>query len=319
VARGVALAARLSLSELSAELGGQLDPDLDGHTIDRVVAPEDAASAHDLVAIGSRRAQAALSASAPAVIVCSPSLASPLPRGRRWRHEQPLWVLARVLARAAPPPVASRPLPHAALVHPEASLAADVRLEPGAVVLGKARIGSGCVLGANSVIYGGVVMGQRVVIGASSVIGRAGFGWVAGPGNCVERMPHLAGVEIEDDVEIGALCTVDAGVLTPTRIGQAAKLDAHVHVGHNGQIGARAFVAAQVGFAGSVRIGPGVRIGGQAGITDHAQVGEAASIAAKSGVVGDIPAGAVVAGFPAVARVRWLRAMAELLKRSARR
>jgi UDP-3-O-[3-hydroxymyristoyl] glucosamine N-acyltransferase len=118
---------------------------------------------------------------------------------------------------------------------------------------------------------------------------------------------------LEDDVEIGALCTIDAGTLAPTFIRRGVKLDAHVHVGHNGVIGEGTMVAAQAGFAGSVRIARNVLVGGQAGVTDHATVGEGARIAAKSGVIGDVAAGTVVAGFPAVPKGSWLRAWARLL------
>jgi UDP-3-O-[3-hydroxymyristoyl] glucosamine N-acyltransferase len=37
-------------------------------------------------------------------------------------------------------------------------------------------------------------------------------------------------------------------------------------------------------------------------------------VAAKAGVIGDVAAGAVVAGYPAVARERWLRATAQALQ-----
>jgi UDP-3-O-[3-hydroxymyristoyl] glucosamine N-acyltransferase len=92
------------------------------------------------------------------------------------------------------------------------------------------------------------------------------------------------------------------------------KLDAHVHVGHNVEIGEGTIVAAQSGFAGSVRIGRGVLIGGQVGVADHCSIGDRARVAAKSGVIGDVPPGATVAGYPAVPRARWLRALARLYR-----
>ncbi len=128
----------------------------------------------------------------------------------------------------------------------------------------------------------------------------------------VRPVPQLGGVVIEDDVVIGPLCTVDAGTLGPTRIRRGAKLDAHVHVGHNGDIGEGTIIAAQCGFAGSVTIGRGVLVGGQVGVADHVTIGDGARIAAKSGVIGDVPAGATYAGYPAVPRMRWLRAFARI-------
>ncbi len=200
-------------------------------------------------------------------------------------------------------------------VHPDASLAMADVLEARATVPDlPATLGPGTVVGPHAVLHPRVRIGARVHIGASCVIGAAGFGWVPGEDGLPRAVPQLGGVIIEDDVYLGALSTIDAGTLSPTIIRRGAKLDAHVHVGHNSVIGEAAIVAAQVGFAGSVTVGRGVRIGGQAGIADHVTLGDGARVAARSGVIGDVPAGVVVAGYPAVPRMRWLRAFARLYK-----
>ncbi len=116
-------------------------------------------------------------------------------------------------------------------------------------------------------------------------------------------------------MRIGPNCTIDAGTLVPTRIRAHAKLDAQVHVGHNVDIGERTMIAAQSGFAGSSSVGNDVLVGGQVGVADHVRIGDGAQLAAKSGVIGDIAAGAIVAGYPAVPRTRWLRALATLYRR----
>jgi UDP-3-O-[3-hydroxymyristoyl] glucosamine N-acyltransferase len=187
----------------------------------------------------------------------------------------------------------------------------------GAVVMPGAVVGPEARIEPNVVIYGGVRIGARAVIGACSVIGRPGFGFAVAPDGTLCRVPQLGGVIVEDDAEIGPLCTVDAGTLSPTVIGQGARLDAHVHVGHNAAVGPASLVAAQTGFAGSVRLGAGVKVGGQVGIADHVCVGAGARIAAKSGVIGDVPPNATVAGYPAVDRSRWYRGMARALRSPA--
>ena len=203
--------------------------------------------------------------------------------GAIWRHEHATWAMAELLDFAIVPDL-------------------------------EAVVGAGTRIAASAVLGPRVVIGERVTIGAGAVVGHPGFGWAAGKDGAVRAVPQLGGVFVEDDVTIGPLCTIDSGTLSPTRIRRGAKLDAHVHVGHNGDVGEGAIVAAQCGFAGSVTIGRGALIGGQVGIADHVTVGEFARIAAKSGVIGDVPRGAIVAGYPAVPRALWLRALARLYR-----
>lgn len=308
--RGIALPRAQTLGELAARLGGALDADLEAQVVARVVSPVDASDGTELVLLSSARQLApALAAKGP--LLCDAALASRVPAGHRWVHEHPMWVIARLLAPLGDTTSFDVPA-QGAVVERGATVAGDARIGAGAVVMNGARVGSGCSIGPNAVIYGGVWLGDRVSVGPCAVVGRPGFGWAEGPDHEIVRIPHLGGVVVEDDVEIGALSTIDAGTLGPTRVGRGVKLDAHVHVGHNASIGAGTLVAAQTGFAGSAVIGRRVRIGGQTGVADHARIGDGARIAAKSGVIGDIPEAAVVAGFPAIPRVRWLRAMARL-------
>jgi UDP-3-O-[3-hydroxymyristoyl] glucosamine N-acyltransferase len=303
------------LGPLAARLGGELDATLRDRTISRLVVPDEVAVADDLVVLtAARRVAEVLCSDAP--VLCTPELADRIPEGRRWAHAHVMWVLTQIVREQAD---VSPGRARMAAVDPEADVSPSAAVGSGAVVMAKAVVGPDCQLGENSVIYGNVRLGARVTVGPLAVIGRPGFGWTHSPEGTLVRVPQLGGVELGDDVEIGPLCTVDAGTLAPTRLGPGVKLDAHVHVGHNVQLGAHTLVAGQAGFAGSAVIGERTLVGGQAGVTDHARVGPGARIAAHSGVIGDVPAGAVVAGFPAVARVRWLRGMARLLNTKARR
>jgi UDP-3-O-[3-hydroxymyristoyl] glucosamine N-acyltransferase len=313
VASGVALPAPRRMDELVREFGGRLDAELGAHVVRRIAPPGDDPGDDALVLVTSTR-HAGSASVARGVLLCQGAAADRCPPGRRWVHDHAMYVVARLLA-----PLAAEEAP--AGVAPSASVAPSAEVDPSAtigaraVVLGGARIGPHAAIGEGAVIYGRVRLGARVTVGPLAVVGRPGFGWATGPGGQVVRVPQLGGVVVEDDVEIGALCTVDAGTLGPTVLRRGVKLDAHVHVAHNVVLGEGTLVAAQSGFAGSAEIGRGVLVGGQAGVADHARVGEGARIAAKSGVIGDVAPGVTVAGFPAIPRMEWLRAWAKLLAR----
>jgi UDP-3-O-[3-hydroxymyristoyl] glucosamine N-acyltransferase len=312
---GIRLAQASTLRELVARFGGTAEPGLADRRIERVVSAAtlpraSAASLGDALVLLTSAKHRARVLDSDALVLCAPALAESVPTLQRWVHRHALWVVSELLGGV------SGAAPFRAMREPAA---VDAIIEPGAVIHEGVAIGAGCRIGPNAVLYAGVQLGQRVCIGAGSVIGRPGFGFTESPDGSVVRIPHLGGVLIEDDVEVGALCTVDAGVLGATRLGRGVKLDSHVHVAHNVEIGAYTRVAAQSGFAGSVVLEESVLVGGQSGVTDHARIGRGARLAAKSGVIGDIPAGLTVAGFPAVPRQQWLRAMATLLQKRAPR
>ncbi len=213
--------------------------------------------------------------------------------------------------------------------HPRlVGLPAWVHPHPTAVIfelLARARVedlsgphGEGTVLAPTAVVLPGVRLGARVRVGHGAVLGAPGFGFMPGPGGYT-HVPQLGGVVIEDDVWIGTNTTIDAGTLGPTVVRRGAKLDSHVHVGHNCDVGADALLCAQVGLAGSVVVGAGCVLGGQVGVADHVHIGAGARVAAKSGVIGDVPEGAVVGGYPAVRRAKWLRGLAALYRRAKQR
>jgi UDP-3-O-[3-hydroxymyristoyl] glucosamine N-acyltransferase len=310
---GVALPTPVTLGALAARFGGEVDPGAEAISI-TALAPVSTARAGQLAPlVDTRRAHVEAARATEAALLVDASLTAVVPAGRRWLHPAAREALLRLLEAAAPPPPPD--MRAAAHVDPAAQVDATASIGPGVVILGGATIGPGARVEPNAVVYGNVTVGARAIVGAGAVVGRPGFGWAPAPGGAgVVRVPQLGGVIVEEDAEIGALATVDAGTLGPTVIGRGAKLDAHVHVGHNAVVGSFAIVAAQAGFAGSVEIGAGALVGGQAGVADHVRVGPGARLAAKSGVIGDVAAGAVVAGYPAVARERWLRATARALR-----
>jgi UDP-3-O-[3-hydroxymyristoyl] glucosamine N-acyltransferase len=194
-----------------------------------------------------------------------------------------------------------------------AKIGSRVTLYPGVYVGGASIIGDDTVLYPNVSIREGVSLGCRVIVHSGTVIGSDGFGFVT-EGGRHHKIPQVGGVIIEDDVEIGANCTIDRATLGNTVIKKGSKLDNMVHVAHNVTIGEYCLLAGQSGVAGSSTVGNYVVVGGRVAISDHLTIGDRVMIGGGSGVAQDIPSGQVVAGYPAIPIRDWLKAQAVLPK-----
>lgn len=215
-------------------------------------------------------------------------------------------------------------------VHPSAvlergvSLGVGVAVGPltvlaeGAVVGDAVRVGARCYVGPGVrvgagtrlepcvTLHSGTRIGERCILQSGAVVGSSGFGYSSSTEG-YQRIPQLGGVRIEDDVEIGANCTIDRGSLSDTRIGRGSKLDNLVHVAHNVDVGEEALLVAQVGISGSTRIGDRAVLAGQVGVVGHIEVGDGARVGAQSGVTKSVPAGQEWFGYPARERRRAFR------------
>ena len=158
-------------------------------------------------------------------------------------------------------------------------------IEANSVVGADTVIGEDCRIGPNVTIHPGTKLGNRVVVQAGTVLGSTGFGYARDNAGHYHLFPQVGRLIIEDDVEIGANCTVDRGALDATVIRRGTKLDNMVHVGHNVEIGEDVVIAAQTGISGSARIGSGAIVGGQVGIGEHSEVKEGVILGGQSGVL----------------------------------
>ena len=177
-------------------------------------------------------------------------------------------------------------------------------IENGAIIRANTYIGRGARVGANSTIhprvtvYHDCTIGENVIIHSGTVIGSDGYGYTRTDSG-IEKIPQKGAVVIEDDVEIGANCTIDRGTISDTKIGKGTKLDNLIQLGHNVHVGEYCFIVAQTGVAGSTTIEDGVTIAGQVGIAGHIKIGKGAQIAAKSGITKDVPPGTTMFWYPA--------------------
>ena len=169
------------------------------------------------------------------------------------------------------------------------------------VFIGKdVKIGDNCVIHPNVSIMDYTEIGNNVVIQAGSVIGSDAFYYNTKKNRDVwyKRMQSCGNVIIEDDVEIGAGCTIDRGVTASTRIGAGTKLDNMVHIGHDTSIGKNCLFAAQVGIAGACVIEDGVTLWGQVGVSKTLTIGANAVVLAQSGVPSTIEGNKIYFGTP---------------------
>ncbi|MCU0598457.1 MAG: UDP-3-O-(3-hydroxymyristoyl)glucosamine N-acyltransferase [Desulfobacterales bacterium] len=199
-----------------------------------------------------------------------------------------------------------------AYIAPSVVIDDNVRVGDRAVIRPHVYIGEGVIIGDDADIFPnvsiikGCVIGNRVVIQSGSVIGSDGFGF-APDGHRHVKIPQKGIVQIDDDVEIGANCTIDRATFGKTWIQQGVKTDNLVHIAHNVVVGENTLIVGQVGIAGSTTIGKNVILAGQAGISGHLSIGDHAVIGPQAGVVRSVSAGEVVSGSPQMPHKIWLR------------
>jgi UDP-3-O-[3-hydroxymyristoyl] glucosamine N-acyltransferase len=300
------------------------DPDFEC----RAVASLDRAQRDELSFVRDRKYfEAALQSAAGAVIV-------PEPLSGWTRHqivvEAPFVAFGLILRHIA---IEKRAQP--AGVHPTASIADDVQLGnavtvgAGACICEAARIGDRAVIyanafvGARSVVGAGTVLcpnvvimedvtvGERVLIHGGTVIGGDGYGFLQMEGKHV-KIPQVGAIEIGDDVEIGALVTIDRATVDTTVIGRGTKIGDLVHVAHNCIVGEDVLLLPTVAVSGSARIGDRAILAGRAGVSDGVTVGEDAILGGCCVTYKDVEAGANMWGNPARDRVQQMRIEAAL-------
>lgn len=185
----------------------------------------------------------------------------------------------------------------------------DTYVAPGVFIGHHVQIGANCMIHPHVSILDHCVIGDNVVIQAGTVIGSDAFYYNTKKDRDVwyRRMESCGRVVIEDDVEIGASCTIDRGVTHDTVIGRGTRMDNMVHIGHDSVIGRNCLFAAQVGIAGAVRIGDGVILWGQVGVSKTLTIGDHAVVLAQSGVPSSLDGGKTYFGYPAGESVEKMR------------
>ncbi|MEW6323703.1 MAG: UDP-3-O-(3-hydroxymyristoyl)glucosamine N-acyltransferase [Acidobacteriota bacterium] len=318
----------MTLRELAARLECQLEGD--GTIEVQHVASLEAAGPGALSFLANPKYASALASTrASAVIV---GLEAPPAPCALLRTSNPYLAFARAVRAMAPPPPRPVGVHATAIVDPAAELGEGVAIGPYAVVGPGARIGARTVVHAHAYVEAGAVigpdcelhprvsvhagstLGARVVVKDGAVIGSPGFGFATRDDGTHEAIPQIGPVVIEDDVQVGANTCIDRPAVGETRVKAGTKIDNLVQIAHGVVVGRNAFLAAQVGVAGSTVLGDGVMAGGQVGITGHVTVGDRVKLSAKTGVTGNVPDDAFMSGYPSMENLEWRKAHAVVRK-----
>jgi UDP-3-O-[3-hydroxymyristoyl] glucosamine N-acyltransferase len=322
-ARGHSMKLRELARILGAELSGPGDREIIG-----VAGVQDAGEGYITFLAGKNFLKELEQSRASAVLVSPDTPEMPLPA---LRVKNPRLAFARAIELFYVKPYSPSGVSDKAVIGNAVTIGENCSVHPFVVLDDRARIGHrvtiypGSYVGQDSfidddsVIYANVsigcriTVGKRVVIHSGAVIGSDGFGFVT-DGGIHHKIPQVGGVVIEDDVEIGANCSIDRATLGNTLIKKGTKLDNQVHVAHNVTIGEHCLLAGQSGIAGSSTLGDYVVLAGQAGVADHTTVGDRVMAGGKAVITQDVEAGRIIAGFNAMPIRDWLKVQAVLPK-----
>jgi UDP-3-O-[3-hydroxymyristoyl] glucosamine N-acyltransferase len=315
----------MKLSAIASALGTRLENGSPDTEITGVAGIE-AAGPGQITFISNRKyAAAARTTNASAVIVAEdfPAVSTAM-----LRSKNPYLDFARALELFYQSPQYAPGIHPTAVVHPSAKVESGAHIGPYVVIQEDVQIGQNAVMLAHVVIYRGVKIGDNfmahshvivrehcrignsVVLQNGVVVGGDGFGFAKDNDGHWHKIVQSGPTVIEDDVEIQANACIDRASVGESRISRGAKIDNLVQVGHGSKVGEDTLLCAQAGLAGSTDVGKNVILAGQVGVAGHCKIGDGVIATAQSGIPNDVPAGAVISGYPAIDNKLWLRCVA---------
>ena len=198
-----------------------------------------------------------------------------------------------------------------AVIEDHVSIGDDCHIYPHTYIAEGVSIGNSTIIKANVTIENKTSIGSNCMIHGGTTIGGDGFGFTPGRDG-LEKFPQIGGVIIEDDVEIGACCTIDCGAMNDTIIKRGTKLDSNVHVAHNATIGENTMLCGSSSVAGSAKVGNNCIIGGASAVKDHIELSDGVILGGFTAAIGSIKKPGIYVGFPAVDHVSWKMQLASL-------
>ncbi|PIT60281.1 UDP-3-O-(3-hydroxymyristoyl)glucosamine N-acyltransferase [Snodgrassella alvi] len=320
---------QITATALVEQLGGQLRGD--DVTITNITSLQQA-EAHDISFLSNPRLRTEAIASRAGVLIVTEKSAEILSGRSLIVTDDPYLYFARVARLFHPRPQAKAGIHPSAIIAPTAQIAAsceigahviigehcvigeNTRILAGTVIEEDCTIGNDCIIHANVTLYHGCQLGNRVELHSGCVIGADGFGFAwEKQKNEWFKIVQTGCVVLGDDVEIGANTTIDRGAIENTIIGNDAKIDNQVMIGHNGKIGAHVAIVACTGIAGSTEVGAYSVIGGAAMIGGHLNIPPKTTIGAATAVSHSIKESGYYASiFPLQKHGDWVRNAAHI-------
>ena len=220
-------------------------------------------------------------------------------------HKNPKLAFAQLLAHFYPTKAATAGIHESACIdtsaqiHPSAEIGPHVTIGPNVIIDKQTVIQAGCVLthditiGANTILHPNVVVyahtsiANNCIVHSGAILGSDGFG-LARSASGWEKLNHIGGLIIDENVEVGAGTCIDRGMLDNTHIQAGVKLDNLIQIAHNVTIGKRSALAGCSAVAGSTHIGADCMIGGAARITGHIEIASGSIVLGASSVAKSI-------------------------------
>lgn len=315
----------MKLSKLAATLQATIENGSPDTQITGVAGIEQATAGQITFVANPKYSAAARSTRASAVIV---SEDFPTTSVALLRSKNPYLAFAKAIELFYQPPKYAEGIHATAVIHPTAKLGPHAHIGPCVVIDRDVTIGAHATLLAHVVIYPGAKIGDHffahahsvvrehcrignnVILQNGVVVGADGFGFAKDDSGRWHKIVQSGPAVLEDNVEVQANACIDRASVGETCIANGAKIDNLVQVGHGSRVGENSLLCAQAGLAGSTDIGKNVILAGQVGVAGHCKIGDGAIATAQSGIPNDVPAGAVVSGYPAIDNKLWLRCSA---------
>lgn len=286
----------------------------------------DDATASQMSFLDNSKYLSSLSKTKAAAVLCSAEAAKQIPEGCIALVDEEPYLKLALASKLFAPNIIETEGPDAvigegtfvaptAYVGKGAVIGKNVKLLPGVFIGCNAKIGDNTIIHANATVYRDCEIGSDCIIHSGTVVGSDGFGFAHTKLGEHVKIYQNGNVVIEDDVEIGANCSIDRAVFGTTYIRKGCKIDNLVQFGHNVDIGEYSILVSQCGIAGSTRLGRNVVMGGQSATAGHLEIAPFTTFAARSGITNDVKeSGKTYGGFPLMEQRTWLKLQAKLAR-----